>query len=50
MPRAREPTIQPPYTVTLPAPDASGFQGGISFQGSGWQHADARALGGLSDE
>jgi hypothetical protein len=33
-------TIQPPYAVTLPAPDASGFQGGISFQGSGWRQAD----------
>jgi hypothetical protein len=33
-------TIQPPYAVTLAAPDASGFQGGISFQGSGWQQVD----------
>jgi hypothetical protein len=33
-------TIQPPYEVTLPARDPSGFQGGISFQGSGWQQVD----------
>ena len=33
-------TIEPPYAVTLPAADASGFQGGISFQGSGWRQAD----------